>query len=148
MALLLYVRQPITELNSGIAARETANHLGDLINAVRGICACTDDQNDQNVVIDNAKDVLDEAEQMMDCCKVLLSDPVSDVVQYGVCGGQYGFVGNNMSIIFSRLFPVIAWKKCNFHSHTTNDILLRKVLMQLRTSTSQTRQYPTRLTIC
>ena len=36
----------------GIAARETANHLGDLIGAVRGICACTDDRNDQNVVIE------------------------------------------------------------------------------------------------
>ena len=45
----------------GIAARETANHLGDLVAAVRGICACTADRNDQNVVIDNAKDVLDEA---------------------------------------------------------------------------------------
>ena len=100
---MLYVRQPITELNSGIAARETANHLGDLINAVRGICACTDDQNDQNVVIDNAKDVLDEAEQMMDCCKVLLSDPVSDVVQYGVCGGQYGFVGNIMGFVENNM---------------------------------------------
>ncbi|KAL5257851.1 hypothetical protein ACHWQZ_G012707 [Mnemiopsis leidyi] len=62
---------------TGIAARETANHLGDLIGAVRGICACTDDRNDQNVVIDNAKDVLDEAQRMMEYSKVLLNNPDS-----------------------------------------------------------------------
>lgn len=66
-----------TESSAGIAARETANHLGDLISAVRGICACTDDRNDQNVVIDNAKDVLDEAGRMMEYSKVLLNNPDS-----------------------------------------------------------------------
>ena len=66
-----------TILPPGIAARETANHLGDLIGAVRGICACTDDRNDQNVVIDNAKDVLDEAQRMMEYSKVLLNNPDS-----------------------------------------------------------------------
>ena len=44
---------------------------------MRGICACTDDRNDQNVVIDNAKDVLDEAQRMMEYSKVLLNNPDS-----------------------------------------------------------------------
>ena len=75
MAQLLAAAAQGNENYTGIAARDTANALRTLTNAVRGVAATTDDPDVQNAIIDAARDVMDKSANLIEEAKRVVNDP-------------------------------------------------------------------------
>ncbi|XP_013386332.1 talin-1 isoform X1 [Lingula anatina] len=77
MAQLLTAAAQGNENYTGIAAKDTANALGVLTNAVRGVAACSDDRKVQQNIIDAARDVMDKSARLIEEAKRAVSSPNS-----------------------------------------------------------------------
>lgn len=75
MAQLLTAAAQGNEDYVGIAARDTANALKVLTNAVRGVAATTTDRQVQQAVIDSARDVIDKSHRLLEEAKRAMQDP-------------------------------------------------------------------------
>ncbi|XP_025081470.1 talin-1-like isoform X4 [Pomacea canaliculata] len=75
MAQLLTAAAQGNEDYVGIAARDTANALKILTNAVRGVAATTTDKQVQEAVIANARDVIDKSYRLLEEARRAMQDP-------------------------------------------------------------------------
>ena len=60
---------------TGIAARDTANALRVLTNAVRGVAACSGDPEVQNAIVESTQDVMIKSALLIEEAKKTLEDP-------------------------------------------------------------------------
>jgi len=60
---------------TGIAARDTANALRMLTNAVRGVAATSNDRELQDSIVDHARDVMDKSANLIEEAKKAVANP-------------------------------------------------------------------------
>jgi len=75
MAQLLTAASQGDEKYTGMAARSTAGALQDFTDAVRGVAATSDEQEMQHKIIDGAKDVVQQAINMVEEARVAVANP-------------------------------------------------------------------------
>lgn len=75
MAQLLTAAAQANENYTGIAARDTANALRVLTDAVRGVSAAFDDKNDQKNIINAAREVMLASAKLLEEAKKATSNP-------------------------------------------------------------------------
>ncbi|XP_076439084.1 talin-1-like isoform X2 [Babylonia areolata] len=75
MAQLLTAAAQGNEDYVGIAARDTANALKVLTNAVRGVAATTTDRQVQEAVIDSAREVIETSQRLLEEARHAMQDP-------------------------------------------------------------------------
>ena len=59
----------------GIAARDTANALRVLTSAVRGVAANSKDRQEQNLIIDSARDIIAKSNELLEVARNAIDNP-------------------------------------------------------------------------
>ena len=77
----------------GIAARDTANALRVLTSAVRGVAANSKDRQEQNLIIDSARDIIAKSNELLEVARNAIDNPNDPENQQKLQQvSQYGFV--------------------------------------------------------
>ena len=61
--------------NVGIAARDTANALRVFVNAARGVAATSTDKQEQNLIIDSAREVIAKSNKLLEAARDAIDNP-------------------------------------------------------------------------
>ena len=59
----------------GIAARDTANALRVFVNAARGVAATSTDKQEQNLIIDSAREVIAKSNKLLEAARDAIDNP-------------------------------------------------------------------------